>query len=67
MRDDLAKEAVILVMNHFKNVDKTLLWFETPNPSLGNMAPSYIIAVGQSSKLLKFIQNALDENSKQKL
>jgi hypothetical protein len=41
---------------------RTLLWFATPNPQLGEMTPLDMIKIGRVRKLLTFVQNALDEN-----
>jgi len=54
--------AINLVAEFFNNVEKTTLWFSTPNPLLGDMSPRNMIKVGRFQKLLKFIQTALDEN-----
>ena len=54
--------AINLVANFFKNEDKTLLWFYTPNPFLGEQTPRDMIRIGRSKKLIKFIRNALSEN-----
>ncbi|MFQ5433157.1 MAG: hypothetical protein ACE5EN_11715 [Nitrospinota bacterium] len=54
--------AINLVANHFKDEKKTILWFQTPNPMLGNVSPREMIMAGRFRKLLKFIQNALDKN-----
>jgi hypothetical protein len=51
-----------LVGNFFNDESKTMLWFQMPNPLLGNMTPREMIRVGRFHKLLKFIQTALDEN-----
>ncbi len=51
-----------LVGNFFNDESKTMLWFQMPNPLLGNMTPRDMIRVGRFHKLLKFIQTALDEN-----
>ena len=55
--------ALNLVANFFKDQNKTVLWFQLPNPLLGNMSPRDMIRVGRFAKLLKFIQTALDENN----
>jgi hypothetical protein len=57
--------AINLVGSHFNDIDKTMLWFQVPNPLLGGMAPRDLIRVGRFKKLLKFIQTALDENKRQ--
>jgi uncharacterized protein (DUF2384 family) len=54
--------AINLVANFFGNGEKAILWFQTPNPLLGNMTPRDMIRVGRFKKLLKFIQTALEEN-----
>lgn len=54
--------ALNLVANFFKDEHKTMLWFQLPNPLLGNMTPRDMIRVGRFNKLLKFIQTALAEN-----
>lgn len=54
--------AINLVADFFKDIDKTILWFNTPNPLLGEVTPRNMIRVGRSKKLIKFIRNALSEN-----
>lgn len=56
--------ALNLVASFFKDEEKTILWFRTSNPLLGGMSPRDMIRVGRFKKLLKFIQNALDENQR---
>ena len=56
--------AINLVGEYLKDVDRTMLWFQTPNPSLGGMTPRDMIKVGRFKKLLRFIQTALDENKR---
>jgi uncharacterized protein (DUF2384 family) len=56
--------ALNLVANFFKDEQKTILWFNTPNPLLGNMTPRDMIRIGRFKKLLNFIQTALDENKR---
>jgi len=53
-----------LVASHFNDLDKTILWFRVSNPLLGGISPRDMIKVGRFKKLIKFIQNALDENKK---
>ena len=57
--------AIALVGQYFKDLDKTVLWFKVPNPLLGNIPPREMIRVGRFHKLLRFIQNALNENQRQ--
>ena len=54
--------ALNLVATFFNDPNKTQLWFKTPNPNLGNIAPRDLIRLGRGQKLLGFIQDALDEN-----
>lgn len=54
--------AINLVGNHFHDEKKTILWFQTPNPMLGNVSPRDMIIGGRFRKLLKFIQTALEKN-----
>ena len=54
--------AINLVAGFFKNQDKTMLWFNTPNPLLGEQTPKDMIRIGRSKKLIKFIRTALSEN-----
>ncbi len=56
--------AINLVGSFFKDREKTLLWFQVPNPLLGGLSPRDMIRVGRFKKLLRFIQTALDENKK---
>lgn len=56
--------ALSAVGRHFKDTNKTALWFKIPNPLLGNVAPRDMIRVGRFSKLYRFIQNALEENER---
>src|SRR5271156_923219 len=54
--------ALNLVAQFFKDEHKTLLWFKTRNPLLGDMTPRDMIRVGRFRKLHRFIQNALSAN-----
>jgi uncharacterized protein (DUF2384 family) len=54
--------AINLVGSFFKDESKTMLWFQIPNPHLGGYTPRDLIRLGRFSKLMKFIQTALDEN-----
>lgn len=47
----------------FNDVDKTLLWFKTPNPLMGNVAPLFLIYSGRLARLEEFIDNAIEENN----
>ena len=54
--------ALAAVAQHFKDAQKTVLWFKIPNPLLGNVAPREMLRVGRFNKLHRFILNALSEN-----
>jgi hypothetical protein len=56
--------AINLVGGYFKDLNKTMLWFQLSNPQLGGMSPRDMIRVGRFKKLLKFIQTALEENKR---
>jgi hypothetical protein len=56
--------AINLVGSYFKDEHKTVLWFQTVNPMLGNVSPKQMIRAGRFKKLLKFIQTALEENAR---
>ena len=54
--------ALNLVAQFFQDEQKTILWFQTPNPLLGDMTPRDMIRIGRFRKLCRFIQTALSEN-----
>jgi hypothetical protein len=56
--------ALNMVAQFFQDELKTILWFKTPNPLLGNITPRDMIRVGRFRKLQRFIQNALEENER---
>lgn len=56
--------ALNLVASFFGDEHKTVLWFRTPNPLLGNVSPKDMIRAGRINKLLRFIQTALEQNSR---
>ena len=54
-----------LVAEHFQgDGQKTVLWFTTLNPLLGNITPRDLIRFGRYKKLFKFVVNALAENKR---
>ena len=55
-----------LVAQFFRDEQKTVLWFKTPNPLLGDIAPRDMIRIGRFKKLRQFILQALSENEKRK-
>lgn len=58
--------ALNMVAEFFKDEQKTILWFRTPNPLLGDIAPRDMIRIGRFKKLHRFISNALSENRPEK-
>jgi hypothetical protein len=54
--------ALSLVAQYFKDEHRTVLWFKTQNPLLGNITPRDMIRIGRFKKLYRFILNALGEN-----
>lgn len=54
--------ALAAVAKHFKDAQRTVLWFKIPNPLLGGVAPREMLRVGRFKKLHRFILNALNEN-----
>lgn len=52
-----------LVAEYFQgDAEKTALWFRTPNPLLGNIAPRDMVRYGRYKKLLKFVTEARQAN-----
>ena len=45
------------------NVDKTIAWFQTRNPLLGDISPRDMIRLGRFERLRKFIMQAMTEES----
>lgn len=56
--------AINLVGSYFQSQQKTMIWFHTPNPLLGDLAPRDMIRLGRFQKLIKFIRTALDDSKK---
>lgn len=55
-----------LVAEHFEGDNhKTIMWFTTRNPLLGDMSPRDMIRLGRYDKLFKFVVNAISENKRQ--
>jgi predicted nucleotidyltransferase len=66
VRDRLMEAANLcaLVAQYFAgDISKTALWFKTPNPLLGNVAPRDMIRLGRYDKLRRFVMEALEENT----
>jgi Asp-tRNA(Asn)/Glu-tRNA(Gln) amidotransferase C subunit len=56
-----------MVANAFGgDVQKTVTWFRTRNPLLGDVAPRDMIRLGRYERLRKFIINAMYERSEQR-
>jgi uncharacterized protein (DUF2384 family) len=65
LQDRLVQIASVceLVAEYFKgDITKTVLWFKTSNPMLGNMSPRDMIRLGLYKKVLKFILAAKSGN-----
>jgi hypothetical protein len=45
------------------DAQKTVLWFRTKNPLLGDISPRDMIRFGRYEKLRRFVMAALEENS----
>jgi len=58
--------ALNLVAQFFRDEQKTILWFKTPNPLLGDIAPRDMIKIGRFKKLRQFILQAVSDNEKRK-
>jgi hypothetical protein len=53
------------VADYFKgDVYKTSLWFNIPNPLLGNISPKDMIRLGRYKKLFSFVMQAIEDNQK---
>ncbi|HEX9852331.1 MAG TPA: hypothetical protein VGA68_04925 [Woeseiaceae bacterium] len=53
-----------LVAGYFEgDIDKTALWFRTPNPLLGDISPRDMIRFGRYKRLLKFVSEAREANT----
>jgi len=53
-----------LVAQYFQgDAKRTVLWFLTPNPLLGNITPRDMIRFGRSQKLFKFVWEAVRESA----
>jgi uncharacterized protein (DUF2384 family) len=52
-----------LVFGFFNDDVKTKLWLKAPNPMLGNAKPIDMIRLGRYDKLLRFVQDAIEDGS----
>ena len=63
--DRVSKQAAAhqLILAFFAGDEKkTIAWFTTPNPLLGNMDPLDLIRMGQADKVLRFVKTQLAQN-----
>jgi len=61
--EDVVNRLVKKVQDHMEwDLEKTLLWFGTANPLLGNATPDDLILKGREKKLEMFIDNCINEN-----
>jgi uncharacterized protein (DUF2384 family) len=51
-----------IVWDFFGEDKKTDIWFETPNPLLGDISPAQMLMLGRGEKLLKIVQNWMEGN-----
>lgn len=51
-----------IITTFFGDPEKAELWMNTPNPLLGDISPDLMIKIGREDKLMKFIENAINEN-----
>ena len=49
---------------HFNDLEKSKLWLEVMNPSLGNVTPIQMLKLGRYQKLMEFIYTSLEENKR---
>jgi uncharacterized protein (DUF2384 family) len=65
VREHLANVANIcnLVSQFFNDDVKTKLWFQIPNPMLGNISPRDMIRIGRYNKLLCFVTQAMEQGA----
>jgi hypothetical protein len=51
-----------MIYSHFNDSEKTKLWFNAPNPLLGNISPNEMLILGREEKLKDFIISQLNDN-----
>jgi len=62
-RLDQIANTITLVAEYFEgDVRKTSIWFNTPNPALGEISPRDMIRFGKYVRLNKFVQQARQAN-----
>jgi len=63
MSKEIKEKILALVTDFFKgDLKKLNLWLSTPNYGLGGISPNVMMAVGRSKKLLKWVEQSLEEN-----
>lgn len=56
-------EIINLIQKHMGwELDKAILWMETPNPHFGCVEPMYLIQLGRGHKVLEFVKGAIESN-----
>jgi hypothetical protein len=55
-------EVLTLLVSHFKSPTKAQLWMKSRIPLLGGLTPEFMISIGRSDRLLKFVKNCIAEN-----
>lgn len=53
-----------LANEFFLDYEKTVVWFQTPNPQLGFLSPAEMVRAGRSDKLIQVVRVWLDENKR---
>jgi len=62
--EQIAAIASLVAVYFEGNAEKTALWFRMPNPMLGGLAPQDIIRRGRYNKLLNFVLQAQQEQTR---
>ena len=58
-------QAALKAVNmYFNNISKSIDWMYTRNPLLGNVVPNDMLKVGRFGKLMQFIYDRLEENTR---
>lgn len=59
--EEIAQTANLVAQAFDGDVERTVTWFRTANPLLGDIAPRDMIRMGRYERLRKFIINAMHE------
>lgn len=43
--------------------EKTLLWYQTPNPWFGNASPEWMVQMSRGHKVIGFVEDAEEQNA----